>query len=172
MKENLKIFDQFLNSRELSFEAVIIGGAALLVLGIIDRATRDVDCLTPHIPNVIKSASIEFAKQVGLDSEWLNNGPESLQDDLPPGWKDRAELIYKGEALTLHTLGRIDLLRSKLYAYCDRQQDLQDCIAMAPSQHELQTIKPWLCTRDANPLWEEHVETSLKYLIQKLHHDS
>jgi hypothetical protein len=172
MKDEIRKFDEFLSRAGLTFESVIIGGAALLVLGVIDRATRDVDCLDPHISSIIKDASIEFAQLEGLDQDWLNNGPESLKEDLPCDWKERIEIIYKGKSLTLFTLGRIDLLRSKLYAYCDRQQDLQDCLALAPTRNELLLIKPWLFERDSNPLWGDHVEQSLKLLSESLSHDA
>lgn len=168
MLEEITKFDKYLASKGLKFETVIIGGAALLVLGIINRATRDVDCLDPHIPNNIKEASIEFSKVNNLDSDWLNNGPELLKDDLPEDWIDRVTLIFEGDALKLFTLGRIDLLRSKLYAYCDRQQDLQDCIALEPTDCELDEIKPWLYERDGNPDWKEHIDRSILFLRKEL----
>jgi len=36
-------FDEFLAERELRLEAVVIGGTALALLGVIDRPTRDCD---------------------------------------------------------------------------------------------------------------------------------
>jgi hypothetical protein len=41
----LDAFDQFLAARELRLDAVVLGGAALVLLGVIERATRDVDDL-------------------------------------------------------------------------------------------------------------------------------
>ena len=46
-------FDEFLKEKGLSFDGVVIGGAALLVLDISTRQTKDVDCLYPTIPNDI-----------------------------------------------------------------------------------------------------------------------
>ena len=62
MKDVLARFDSFLEKRELQFEAIIIGGAALVVMDIISRFTKDVDCLDPNIPEGIKIASVDFAK--------------------------------------------------------------------------------------------------------------
>jgi hypothetical protein len=42
MKTVLIDFGRFLAGRGLHFEATVIGGAALLVTGVIDRATNDV----------------------------------------------------------------------------------------------------------------------------------
>jgi hypothetical protein len=54
MKDVLKAFDSFLASEGLRFEAVIIGGAALIVLEVVDRQTKDVDCLDPVIDARLK----------------------------------------------------------------------------------------------------------------------
>ena len=57
MKEIIVEFDMYLESIGLTFEAVIIGGAALNILDISSRKTKDVDCLDPQIPREIKEAS-------------------------------------------------------------------------------------------------------------------
>lgn len=153
MKDVLQAFDEYLIPSGLSFEATIIGGAALIVSGTISRATRDVDCREPTIPNEIKKASREFAKarkEFNLDQDWLNNGPEALARELLPGWRGRRIKLYQGKALTLWTLDRKDLLCSKLFAYVDRQEDLADCIALKPSRDELIELLPWVQDRDAN----------------------
>ena len=121
---------------------------------------------------ILKTASQEFSIQAGLDVDWLNNGPESLGNDLPDGWRDRVQPLFNGHAISLTTLGRIDLLRSKLFAYCDRQQDLSDCVALKPSTDELNEIHPWLSECDANPRWAEHVQTSLRFLKKELGYDT
>jgi len=118
--ELLDDFDRYLADRSLTYDGVVIGGAALILLGVISRATEDVDCLDPRIPPPIKAASVEFSRGHGLKEDWFNNGPESLKRDLPEGWGSRLSPLYKGKALDLSTLGRSDLLRSKLFAYCDR----------------------------------------------------
>lgn len=165
MTEAIVAFDQYLGSKGLSFTGTIIGGAALIVMEVLDRATQDIDCLDPKIPDEIKQASVAFAAEtadeLALKDDWLNNGPARLQDDLPKGWKKELVQIYEGRNLSLYTLGRLDLLRSKLFAYCDRQQDLEDCEALKPTVAELHACLPWLVDRDANPMWPAHVRTSL-----------
>jgi len=88
--ETLSAFDVFLAQRGLRFEGVIIGGAALALLGVTTRQTRDCDVLDPLLPDAIVGASREFAREqraAGLDltDGWLNNGPRSLTDVLPSG---------------------------------------------------------------------------------------
>jgi hypothetical protein len=70
--------------------------------------------------------------------------------------------------LTLYTLGRSDLVRIKLFAYCDRQQDLSDCIALVPSKEELHEALEWLQKQDAHPDWPIHVQKSLSFLAKEL----
>ena len=74
-KETIAEFDRFLSCRGLEFDAVIVGGAALGLLGIISRETRDCDILHPALPDEIASAAREFAagRDEPLDAEWLND---------------------------------------------------------------------------------------------------
>ncbi len=176
MRDVLAAFGAYLEERGRHFEATIIGGAALLVMGVIDRATQDVDCLDPEIPEAIRDAAVQFAKDyVGggapLKQDWLNNGPRSLVADLPEGWQDRTVILQQVGGLCIRTLGRSDLLKSKLFAYCDRQQDEGDCVALAPSADELRECLPWLVERDGNLLWPEHVRSSLRGLAKEMGYD-
>jgi hypothetical protein len=176
MKHVLEAFDRFLEGRGLEFHGTVIGGAALIVMGTIDRATEDVDCLEPTLSESIKAAAAAFrisykGKGAPLKEEWLNNGPASLIRDLPPGWEQRRAPLFNGQALKLQTLGRMDLLRSKTFAFCDRLLDFQDCLALKPTAKELQVIYPWLKERDGNELWPEHARKSLQAIAKDLGYD-
>lgn len=169
MKEQIIEFDKFLASNGLKFEAVVIGGAALSVMDIIARKTRDVDLIDPEIPLEIKDASINFANQSSeLDPNWLNNGPISIIKSLPRNWRDSLIEIYKGEALVLKTLSRSNLLKTKLFAYCDRQLDEGDCIALSPTEKELVESVKWIVEQDTNKDWPNHVEEMINELKKKL----
>lgn len=174
-KETLIEFDLYLEERGLQFEAVVIGGAALALLGVISRETQDCDVLDPNIPEDVAKAARKFgaeARKKGIDlkEDWFNNGPQSLKDVLPKGWQSRFEKLYFGKALSLHTLGRSDLLKSKLFAYCDRGQDLIDCVALKPIQQELSEALEWIKAQDANPGWPDHVEKRIARLAKRLGH--
>ena len=165
-------FDEFLASRGLFFEGTIIGGAALLVLGITERFTKDVDCLTPQIPEEIKKASEEFSEmkeELKIEKNWFNNGPSSLVNQLPQGWDKRLELIYDGKSLKLTTLGRPDLLKTKLFAFCDRTEpDLSDLQKLKPSIEELSESISWVKDCDGNEMWADHVEKMFLLLKETL----
>ena len=68
-------FDEFLGERGLTFSAIAIGGAALSILGIIQRGTRDLDLLDTEIPVDIQKAAYDFAMANLLAENWLNSGP-------------------------------------------------------------------------------------------------
>lgn len=174
MRTIFEQFDAFLCRRGLRFEGVVIGGAALTAGGIVQRATRDVDCLAPPVPEAVKEAARAFVRdrpETGLDAEWLNNGPADLAEDLPRGWRERTIPLFEGTALRLRTLGRLDLLRTKLFAYCDRQQDFNDCVALAPTAGELAECRPWVEARDGHPGWPGHVAISFRALQERMGHD-
>jgi len=174
-RPTIEAFDRYLLGLGLRFEGVVIGGSALGLMGIIQRPTRDFDILAPELPPAIASAARAFAKaqrQAGLDllDEWLNNGPMQLGDVLPVGWRDRVQCVFAGQVLVLNTLGRPDLLKSKLFALCDRGTDLGDCIALAPTAGELAECVPWLDLQDGNEQWPEHVRATIADLARRLGH--
>jgi hypothetical protein len=155
-------FDRFLAERGHRFEGVVIGGAALALLHVITRETKDCDVLHPKLPDELRALSVTFARELrssgeNLVDDWFNNGPATLCDVLPKDWKTHLQPLYKGKALQLFCLGRLDLLRSKFFALCDRGTDLPDCLALAPTLAELHEILPWVKDQDGNPGWPDHV---------------
>ena len=174
-RPTIEAFDLHLLGLGLRFEGVVIGGSALGLLGVIHRPTRDFDILVPELPVAIAAAARAFAKAqraAGIDigDDWLNNGPMQLGDVLPVGWRERVRRIFEGQALVLTTLGRSDLLKTKLFALCDRGTDLPDCIALAPTAAELVECLPWLEQQDGNAHWPAHARATVADLARRLGH--
>lgn len=168
-------FDAYLVSRGLSLEAIATGGAALALLGIIQRETRDCDLIEPELSASMRSAAMAFAADLRgqgeiLRDDWLNNGPASLGPLLPDGWRTRLQGIYQGQAIRLWSLGRPELLLVKLWALCDRGLDLGDCLALAPDASELAVAEAWVVRQDLNPEWPAHVRATLSDLATRLGH--
>jgi hypothetical protein len=173
--EVIRGFDECLHSKSLKFEAIVIGGTALKLLGIIQRETIDCDVLAPTIPTEVMQASKEFASDHPLlgrtdndRTNWLNNGPDSLVNYLPSGWRQRLQRAYSGKALVLETLGRSDLIATKLLAYCDRGQDKVDLIDLKVTKDELLESLPWVQSYDSNPSWPDHVHSQFQELAESL----
>ena len=174
-RPTIEAFDAHLESLELRLEAVVIGGSALALLGVTSRQTRDVDIIAPELPLAILEAAKSFAaeqRELGeeLHDGWLNNGPMQLGDVLPDGWRSRVVPAFQGKALVLQSLGRADLLKTKLFALCDRGTDLSDCIALSPTALELAEALPWLAQQDTNPDWPAHVTATVADLGRRLGH--
>ncbi|HWZ44088.1 MAG TPA: DUF6036 family nucleotidyltransferase [Candidatus Saccharimonadales bacterium] len=171
----LTVFDQYLSARGLRLDAVVIGGAALNLLGIVSRFTKDCDILFPEIPKEVADASRSFAaelRQSGevLQDDWLNNGPASLASQLHPQWEQRLQTVFTGTAIHLRSLGRSDFLCAKLFALCDRGIDLGDCLALVPTPEEIGHVLPWLEVQDAHPGWPAHVRATLADIGRRLGH--
>ena len=91
-RPTIEAFDAWLSQRDLRLDAVVVGGSALALLGVIDRQTRDLDVLHPDLSPEINQAARDFAAHmraegVELADDWINNGPSQLADILPKGWR-------------------------------------------------------------------------------------
>ena len=167
----ISLFDQHLKEEDLTFEAVIIGGAALNVLSIIDRQTRDIDCLDPQISDEILNSAERFRlkhPELQLAKDWLNHQSESLTHELDEGWRDRTIELYSGNAINFKTVCRSDFINLKLLAYCYRDTDYEDCIALNPTKDELNKSLEWLKDKDGNPFWMDNVRIHFDKLERAL----
>lgn len=174
-RPTIEAFDACLVGLDLRLDAIVVGGSALALLGVISRQTRDFDIIAPEIPPAILEAAKAFAREqrklgVELLDDWLNNGPMQLGEVLLDGWRLRVVRAFEGKALILQSLGRADLLKTKLFALCDRGTDLPDCIDLAPTAAELAEALPWVALQDANPDWPTHVAATLADLGRRLGH--
>lgn len=163
-------------SQELSLgkdarELYICGGAALNLLGISSRQTADIDVLDPKLDQSLIDAASRVAAQLGLHKDWLNNGSHDLVRYLNPDWQERATLVFKTPTLRVFSLDRMDLLNSKIWAACDRLEDIPDVVAMAPTDEELQKAQKWVLQCDASEIWPDIVEQCLTEIRKRLNNE-
>lgn len=166
LHEAMTLLGTLLLERGQSFEVVAIGGGALLLLGLSQRATIDLDVVAHRrgsrwtksrpLPAALARAVDEVATVLALptDKPWLNDGPSFLFElGLPAGWEDRAGTRTFG-ALTVHLLAREDLIVLKLWAATDgrapdrRARDVGDLRQLAPSRDELLHAARWCRVKD------------------------
>ena len=177
-KKLLPEFDNFLHKKGAKFEAVVIGSGALTILGFLQRQTVDIDVLKPKIPDKILKLAEEFRIQkekegIYLIENWINNGPDKLLLHLPKNWSSRTQPFFSGKALIFVTLGRPDLLKDKLWGFCDlREQDRLVILALKPSRSELLETSKWVKEQEAHPSWPDHVDSRIKELFKDLDYDS
>jgi hypothetical protein len=143
----------------------ICGGAALVVLNVVDRATRDVDVIIPMIDPALKAAAIKVGQKHRLEEDWLNDKAAGFVRELSAGWRSRSQLVFQGSALSVFVLGRSDLIATKLLGLCDRdERDLEDLLALKPSWPEIEAWRDWLLSLDGGGLWPERVQKQLAKL--------
>lgn len=158
-------------------ELVVIGGAALTILGFVDRPTRDVDIvarieegvLVPAKP--LPAALVEARDLVAADFEasdgWLNAGPSDLLTfGLPEGFVGRLESRELGPGLVVHFAGRLDQIHFKLYAFVDQGvgRHEEDLRALEPTQAELRAAGVWARTQDPSEGFHQELVGALRYL--------
>lgn len=145
-------------------ELVVIGGSALTALGLVLRATKDVDLVAiavrgelrsaEPLPHSLRVARDRLARDFDLDENWLNSGPTALLTwGLPEGFLTRVVTRRYGPALAVHFAGRLDQIHFKLYAMVDQAggRHEADLRALRPSTDELIEAARWSMTQDPSP---------------------
>jgi len=145
---------------------VVCGGSALILTGMVPRTTQDVDvialmrggalCSPAPLPDALLRAASEVAEDLGLDGNWLNNGPSRgegglFQMGLPAGFAQRLDTRCYGDKLVVHFAHRIDQIHFKLYASVDRGgYHIEDLRALSPSLDELESAARWAMSHDVS----------------------
>lgn len=180
LEDALRVLGQLLEERGCRFEIVAIGGGSLLLLGQIDRTTKDIDVLAlmdearlisaDPLPEVLIQSAIEVGRAMSFGKDWFNIGPASLiQFGLPNGFLERLHTKdYRG--LVVHLADRYDQIHFKLYACVDQGPDSKhffDLVALKPSEHELQKAKQWCFTHDTSSSFRDEMNKALECIRAK-----
>lgn len=164
LEEALATLGDLLAERGQSVGLLVIGGGSLLLLGLVDRPTADIDVVrfsTPVgyrkadvLPGFLTAAVRDVGEALGLGPAWLNPGPAGLIDfGLPPGLANRVT-VRRYAGLELHVPAREDLIFFKLYAAVDqgeRSKHFVDLQGMAATTGELLAAGRWSRTHDPSP---------------------
>ncbi len=175
IEQALELLGSLLEERGFGYEIVVVGGSALLLLGIIHRPTKDLDVLAvvsdgkyfsaQPLPSELEKAARDVGKDLGLAADWLNGGPTAqLQSGLPRGFRERLEtLTYR--TLVVHVASRVDHIYLKLYAAVDhhgRGKHVDDLRRLAPTRQELLEAAQWVRGQDIGPSFPEMVADTLR----------
>jgi hypothetical protein len=157
----LALLGAVLEERSLSYELVAVGGSALLLLGFLERPTRDLDVVAliragryvpAHpLPDDLVNAVRDVGGTLGIGETWLNSGPSALLEyGLPAGFAHRVETRRFGP-LTIRLASRPDQICFKVYAAADQgpnSKHFEDLKALAPTTRELVDAARWARTHD------------------------
>lgn len=160
----LETLGALLDERGQGIGVLIVGGASLLLLGVIERPTADVDTVgirspsgytsADTLPEYFATAVRDVGDALGLGPAWFNSGPAGLIElGLPPGLEDRVTVRTYG-SLEIHLPAREDLVCFKLFAAVDqteRSKHFADLRALAPNPTELVSAARWTRTHDTSP---------------------
>lgn len=146
---------------------VVVGGAALNLLGIIERSTRDVDVIAlgvatggavhlvrpESLPVTLQRAVATVARDLDLPANWMNTVvANQWRTGLPTGFAEGVAWRRFG-GLWVGLPGRFGLICLKLYAAADQRgpdsRHFQDLLALRPNSEELAAAAEWIATQDA-----------------------
>lgn len=171
----LRALAETLEARHLRYELVAVGGSSLLLLGLLDRPTRDLDVVAVvdggeyvranPLPQALIEAVRDVGEVLGIGSEWLNSAPTALLDfGLPDGFAGRATKRDFG-ALVLHLASRRDQIFLKLYAAVDQgptSKHVGDLRALVPTTDELRAAAAWTRTHDPSQAFHDELRGALR----------
>lgn len=106
-----------LGARGATFDLQIVGGAALLLHGLLDRATEDIDARYSN--GVIDEVASEMAEQFGLPPDWLNARASAFIPDGAEWTRGIADVSRAVSLADLPTLAAMKLA-------AERQKDIED----------------------------------------------
>lgn len=179
---------QLLEAEEAPARLVIIGGAALNLLGIVERATRDVDVVAmadkqdrrllmppdrPFEPTLLRAIA-EVGRDFGLPEGWMNAGPAAQWEiGLPPGFADRVSWRQYA-ALEIGLADREDLIAMKLEAAADQpdanSRHFRDLLALSPTPTELEHALRWVREKNVGPDYHHSLNRVVQHVEDTLDH--
>lgn len=162
LNEAMSLLGALLEERGQQVGVLVIGGGSLLLLGVIERPTKDIDIVglqtadgyrkAEGLPAFLTTAVQEVGAVLDLGEDWFNCGPADLFElGLPSGLEDRVRVLTFG-GLEVHLPAIEDLVCFKLYAAVDQGERskhfLVDLPALAPTREQLLNAARWTRTHD------------------------
>lgn len=120
LKSFIKLLKEFTRTKGTNLEIILVGGLALYHYGMKDRITVDIDA---EVKGDIEGL-FSFLKQRGIPSDLGENMSGWSVVAMPPGYKERAEPIYKDERIVVKALNPLDFVVAKLRR--GMEDDLKD----------------------------------------------
>lgn len=161
LEQGLEALGAVLADRGEELDLALVGGGALLILGLLQRPTQDLGVVARiesdrwsrarPFPPGLAQAVLDVANALDLPDDWLNPGSTDLLDlGLPVGFADRVEVRHY-ETLTIRLSSREDQIAFKLYAAVDQgpaSKHFADLKVLSPTAPELLEAARWTRTQD------------------------
>jgi hypothetical protein len=125
-----KISKKFLDlaSQELQGDWVIMGGAVMILLGVRERFTVDIDLAGPEAATQADTLKLMgIAEKIGLAPEAINQAGAFFLNRIPH-WKENLVTMIKSDKFSLYRPNSFLFLQLKIARLSE--SDLSDCINM------------------------------------------
>jgi len=161
---------------------VVTGGATLNLLGILSRATTDVDVIAQAwrdeggtvrlrpaepFPPALTQAIRTAARDLDLDELWMNAAVgKQWNQGLPPHLLEGLHWRNFGGGLDVGLVGRQSLIALKLFAAIDQgpaSVHQQDLFQLEATDQEIAAAREWVLTQDAGDQWPRLVDQAVEY---------
>lgn len=169
LERALSAVGELMTAEKTEVALVVVGGASLNLLGLIDRTTQDVDVIAlatdpigvvpallaqpDPLPDALQRAILRVARDFGLAPDWINTAiARQWSQGLPP-WLPHDISWRRYGGLHVGLVGRRTLIALKLFAAVDqsvRSVHAQDLLALKPSDAELDEAAAWVSLQDAS----------------------
>lgn len=180
LNEALVTLGALLLDRDEAHELIVIGGGGLMLLGLLQRPTKDLDIVarvqgelwiaSEPLPASLVAAVQDVAGALELPLDWLNAGPSDfMRSGLPDGFQERTTTKVYG-SLTLQLASRLDQIALKLFAAVDqgpRSRHFADLRHLAPTPEELTNAAGWCRAQDTSEAWVGMVDEVIEALGAK-----
>lgn len=177
LERALATLGELLERRGSAHSVAVVGGGSLLLQGLLERPTQDLDVVAVEGPLGLTSARplppdlVQAVRHVGaglgLTEDWLNSGPTALLDlGLPGGFRERLEPRRYGN-LRLGLASRFDQIHFKLYAAVDQgpaSKHFADLRLIGPARDELLAAARWARQHDPSEAFEGDLRAALSAL--------
>lgn len=105
-----KLLEEYVRQTGASVDLLLVGGLALQAYGYVDRATQDVDGeVTGDLEPLV-----EFLRQHQIPADLGEDMSGWSVIAMPPGYRDRASVLYEQPGLRLRLLAPTDFVIAKL----------------------------------------------------------
>ena len=164
---------------------VVVGGASLNLLGIVERTTGDVDviatvrssekgsqsALTPPdpMPEPLADAIRTVARDFDLPSDWMNTEIGAQWELSPPPHLEEDLTWRQFGGLRVGLAGRRTLIALKLFAAVDQGPEsvhYQDLVALEPTDEELEEAAEWVRTQDVSSVFANMIDQVIRHVQQ------
>ncbi len=166
IEELLTAVGELLKAESYSCSIIVVGGASLNLLGLLERTTKDVDVVAraeekggrkifvqpDPLPEPLERAIAIVARDFGLPTDWMNTRVATQWPKGLPKFLFEEIEWRQFSSLEAGIVGRRTLITLKLHAAADRDADsvhYQDLLALAPTDAELEEARTLVVEQDA-----------------------